>query len=100
MILEFLHFWFGVPGFPWTGEVAEAEAGGQGGGVAGAGRPGCLRQHTFPTFQETARMLPLHRFISWSSQGKGGNVKLFHVVCPVLRLTSYTKSINAWPSSA
>lgn len=42
MILEFLHFRFGVPGFPWTGEVAEVKGGGQGGGVAGAGRPGCL----------------------------------------------------------
>lgn len=42
MILEFLHFWLGVPGFPWTGEVAEVEGGGQGRGVAGAGGPGCL----------------------------------------------------------
>lgn len=46
MILEFLHFGLGVPGFPWTGEVAEVE----GGGVAGAGRPGCLRGRTFPNF--------------------------------------------------
>lgn len=42
MILEFLHFGFGVPGFPWTRQVAEVEASGQASGVAGAGRPGCL----------------------------------------------------------
>lgn len=29
MILEFLHFWLGVPWFPWTGEVAEVDGGGQ-----------------------------------------------------------------------
>lgn len=42
MILEFLHFRFGVPGFPWTGEVAEVEGSGEGRGVAGAGGLGCL----------------------------------------------------------
>lgn len=58
MILEFLHFWLGVPGFPWTGEVAEVEGGGQGRGVAGARRPGCLEGHTFPvTFHMTVRTL-------------------------------------------
>lgn len=80
MILEFLHFGFGVPGFPWTGQVAEADAGGRGGRVAGAGGPGRLRPRTCATFQKTARMLPSHRLISRSSRGKGGNVKLLRVV--------------------
>lgn len=40
MILEFLHFGFGVPRFPWAGEIVEG--GGQGGGAGGAGRPSCL----------------------------------------------------------
>lgn len=44
MILEFPHLRFGVPRFPWAGEVAEVEGGWQGGGTSGAGRPSCLWQ--------------------------------------------------------
>lgn len=42
MILEFPHLGFGVPRFPWAGEVVEVEGGRQGGGTSGAGRPSCL----------------------------------------------------------
>lgn len=42
MILEFLHFGFGVPRFAWTREMVEVVGGGQGGGASGAGRPSCL----------------------------------------------------------
>lgn len=42
MILEFPHFGFGVPRFPWAGEMVEVEGGGQGGGTGGTGRPSCL----------------------------------------------------------
>lgn len=40
MILEFPHFGFSVPRFPWAWEMVEAEGRGQGGGACGAG--GCL----------------------------------------------------------
>lgn len=37
MILEFPHFGFRVPRFPWAGEMVEVERRGQGGGASGAG---------------------------------------------------------------
>lgn len=81
MILELLHFGLGVPGFPWTGQVAEAEAGGQGGRVAGAGGPGRLRPRTCATFQKTAKdasLPPVH--LTEQPRGGGGNVGLLRVV--------------------
>lgn len=52
MILEFPHFGFGVPRFPWAREMVEVEGGGQGGGAGGAGRLSCLLKHKFPTCSE------------------------------------------------
>ena len=58
MILEFPHFGFGVPRFPWAGEVVEVQ-----GGAGRAGRLSCLSRCTFPTRPYIATILWLWRVI-------------------------------------
>lgn len=60
VILEFPHLGFGVPRFPWAGEVAEVEGGCQGRGAGGTGRPCCLRRRETPTFTFRVTRTPTH----------------------------------------